>query len=98
MSLFISIFSVIMVFFCLFCFISQRRHVLISLLSLEAVILCLTLSVGIFMGRSFNMDCYYCLVVLTFGACEARVALAVLVLVTRSYGRDILSSLSLRKC
>lgn len=44
------------------------------------------------------MDSYYCLVVLTFGACEASVALAVLVLITRSYGRDMLSALRLRKC
>lgn len=98
MSLFISFFRVGIVFFCLFSFVCQRRYVLIRLLSLEAVILCLTLSVGLFMGNSFNMDSYYCLVVLTFGACEASVALAVLVLITRSYGRDMLSALRLRKC
>ena len=65
---------------------------------MEAVLLCLTFSAGLCIGGSFNLDIYYCLVVLTFGACEASVALAILVLITRSYGRDIVSSLSLSKC
>jgi len=87
-----------MVLFSLFCFLCQRRHILMSLLSLEAVVLSLALLICLVGGYIFSMDLFYCLVVLTFGACEASVALAVLVIVTRSYGSDIMSSLRLSKC
>jgi len=98
MVLYVPFFCACMVLFSLVCFLCQRRHVLIILLSLEAVILSLALLVCLSGSSFFSMDLFYCLVVLTFGACEASVALAVLVIVTRSFGRDMLFSLRLRKC
>jgi NADH:ubiquinone oxidoreductase subunit K len=98
MSLYLPYFCSVIVFSSLYCFLCQRRHVLIRFLCLEAVVLSLTLFVGLVVGGRVFSDIFYCFVILTFGACEASVALSILVIVTRSFGNDILSSLRLRKC
>jgi len=38
------------------------------------------------------------LILLTFGACEARLGLRLLVKISRHYGSDTLSNLALNKC
>ena len=77
-------------------FVSQRNHVLMCLLSLEAVVLSLAFIAAILSPSSTYR--FFCIIILSFGACEAGVALAVLVIVTRSFGSDLIKSINLRKC
>uniref|UniRef100_A0AAU6QGZ5 NADH-ubiquinone oxidoreductase chain 4L n=1 Tax=Prionospio sp. 6 MH-2023 TaxID=3059274 RepID=A0AAU6QGZ5_9ANNE len=82
----------------IFSLISQRRQVLMCLLSLEAVLLSLAFAAATMFSSSTSVHFFYCLVILTFGACEAAVALAILVLITRAFGSDMIQSLNLNKC
>jgi len=38
------------------------------------------------------------IILLTFGACEARLGLRIIVIISRTYGADMLNSLSINKC
>lgn len=38
------------------------------------------------------------IVILTFGACEARLGLRLIVIISRYYGRDMLKTLTTNKC
>lgn len=37
-------------------------------------------------------------IILTIGACEARLGLSILVIMSRSYGSDLIKSVSTNKC
>jgi len=76
-------------------FVIQRRHMLISLLALEGVILTLGL---IFIFQSSEAELFILFVLLTFAACEARLGLACLVCIMRSFGNDHFSVLRRIKC
>lgn len=94
----LSFILIFITFFAVISFISQRQHVLICLLSLEAVLLSLAFGITIEVSSFTNIELFYCVVILTFGACEARVALAILVIVSRTFGTDIINSINLSKC
>jgi len=83
----------------LLAFISQRYHLLITLLCLEGIILSAVLLIPsfLFIARITNIS-IFALVILTLGACEARVGLRILVNMSRSYGSDIFKSISSNKC
>ena len=76
-------------------FIKQRRHLLISLIALEGVILTLSL---IFIILRSEMELFILFVLFTFGACEASLGLACLVYIIRSFGRDEFLILNRIKC
>ena len=80
---------------CFLTFVSQRRHLLISLLALEGVILTLVL---ILILVSSGLELFYIFVLVRFGACEARLGLACLVSIIRRYGNDHISGLRDLKC
>nr|YP_009192208.1 NADH dehydrogenase subunit 4L [Eurythoe complanata]ALO81720.1 NADH dehydrogenase subunit 4L [Eurythoe complanata] len=74
----------------------QRKHVLMALLSLEAIILSLTFLAS---AAFFNsLETFLAIVILSFGACEASLGLALLVLMLRATGSDMISTLSINKC
>nr|YP_010596132.1 NADH dehydrogenase subunit 4L [Acanthaspis pedestris]WAJ48464.1 NADH dehydrogenase subunit 4L [Acanthaspis pedestris] len=77
----------------LFVFVSMRKHLLLTLLSLEFLVLSLYFMFFIFLGF-FGMSYYFLLVFLTFSVCEGAMGLGVLVTLIRSYGNDNISSLS----
>lgn len=79
-------------------FVLQRKYILIALLSLEAAILRLAILISLRLSPSSFNDIFLCLVILTLGACEAGVALAILVLAARSSGSDIIKTFSINKC
>nr|WHU31861.1 NADH dehydrogenase subunit 4L [Aeschrocoris ceylonicus] len=81
----------------LFCsivvFCSTRKHLLLSLLSLEFIVL------GVFMSMFFSMmiygyEVYFSMVFLIFTVSEGALGLAILVKLVRSQGNDFLSSMS----
>lgn len=79
----------------------RRNHLLMSLLSLEVIILGLLLilvAAKLSSTGPFPPEMVCLLILLTMGACEASLGLACLVLMTRSYGNDRLNSLTNAKC
>lgn len=78
-------------------FISSRKHLLNTLLSLEYVMLSIfwlmRLSVDILGG-----DKYYILFFLTFAACEGALGLALLVSLVRRHGNDNFSRFRCLQC
>lgn len=74
-------------------FCSIRKHLLLTLLSLEFLVLILFLSFFSFL-RSFGHENYFGLIFLTFSVCEGALGLSILVSIIRSHGNDNISSLS----
>lgn len=75
----------------------QRNHLLIALLVLEAIILTLTLIIASFTILLSPSELIIAIVILTFGACEARLGLACLVAMSRIHGNDICRIISIIK-
>nr|APH08723.1 NADH dehydrogenase subunit 4L [Benthomangelia sp. JEU-2016] len=75
----------------------QYKHLLSVLLSLEAI----TMNLFIFMFCMSNNLTYSgetSLILITLGACEASLGLAILVAIIRAQGNDYVSSFSMHKC
>lgn len=81
-----------------FTFLIQQHHFLISLFSLEGIILTLVAIVPLSLTLSNIPIATISIVILTFGACEARLGLSLIVIISRYYGRDLFKSLSTNKC
>lgn len=65
-------------------FICQQTHLLITLLSLEGLTLSLVLTIPITLSLRFPSLAISGLIILALGVCEARLGLALLVILTRS--------------
>jgi len=76
-------------------FVKQRHHLLISLISLEALILTLAL---VYVVSGCQLEIFVLFVMFTFGACEARLGLACLVYIVRSFGNDQFKIINSAKC
>nr|AOR07198.1 NADH dehydrogenase subunit 4L [Mesenchytraeus cf. pedatus SL-2017] len=76
----------------------QRSHFLMSLLCLEGIMLSTVLFIPIMMYSMSLILPTISIIMLTFGACEASLGLSLLVKMSRSYGSDMMSSLSTNKC
>nr|YP_002727919.1 NADH dehydrogenase subunit 4L [Geocoris pallidipennis]ABZ02017.1 NADH dehydrogenase subunit 4L [Geocoris pallidipennis] len=75
-------------------FSSSRKHLLISLFSLEYMVMVLFILFFIYL-MYFGFELYYSLIFLVFTVCEGALGLGVLVNLIRSHGNDLLSSLSI---
>ena len=80
-----------------FSFFLQRDHFLIALLLLELISIALVLGIPVTSYGLGVVSTPFFLVLLTMRACEARVGLAVIVYLVRSFGDDILQSISVRR-
>ena len=75
----------------------QYKHLLRILLSLEAVTI--NLFIMLFaISRNIRLRGESSLILITLGACEARLGLSILVAIIRAEGNDYVSSFSLHKC
>nr|YP_009332121.1 NADH dehydrogenase subunit 4L [Californiconus californicus]APH08597.1 NADH dehydrogenase subunit 4L [Californiconus californicus] len=75
----------------------QNKHLLGVLLSLEAI----TMNLFIFtfcMSVNISFSGETSLILITLGACEASLGLAILVAIIRAEGNDYVSSFSMHKC
>ena len=84
--------------FLLGCLCYQKSHFLIALFCLEAIILTSSLFVASVSVYSRINSPWIILVILTLGACEARLGLSLLVKMSRISGSDIVNRLRLLKC
>ena len=75
----------------------QRKHFLGILLSLEAATLNLFIIIFI-ISNNITYEGQNSLILITLGACEASLGLAILVAVIRSKGNDYVSRFNLQKC
>nr|YP_002970718.1 NADH dehydrogenase subunit 4L [Enithares tibialis]ACJ69543.1 NADH dehydrogenase subunit 4L [Enithares tibialis] len=86
-------FLIIMFILGLFVFSSMHKHLLMTLLSLEFLVLVLFLSFFSFLTM-YSHENYFILIFLTFSVCEGAFGLGILVSMIRSHGNDYVSSLS----
>nr|QZP41066.1 NADH dehydrogenase subunit 4L [Geoscapheus robustus] len=86
---------------CFFCgiwvFSSNRKHLLVTLLSLEFIVLILY-SVLFNYLNVFNFELFFMMIFLTFSVCEGVLGLSLLVSMIRSYGNDFFNIYSMFQC
>nr|YP_010632258.1 NADH dehydrogenase subunit 4L [Ochotona argentata]WBP62673.1 NADH dehydrogenase subunit 4L [Ochotona argentata] len=76
-----------------------RSHLMSSLLCLEGMMLSLfMLATIISLNMNFTISFMFPVVLLVFAACEAAVGLALLVMVSNTYGMDYVHNLNLLQC
>nr|YP_010946943.1 NADH dehydrogenase subunit 4L [Sigmella digitalis]WGO57700.1 NADH dehydrogenase subunit 4L [Sigmella digitalis] len=78
-------------------FSSNRKHLLVTLLSLEFIVLILFFVLCNYLNM-FNYELFFALVFLTFSVCEGALGLSILVLMIRSCGNDYFQSYSMLQC
>nr|YP_010946878.1 NADH dehydrogenase subunit 4L [Sorineuchora nigra]WGO57635.1 NADH dehydrogenase subunit 4L [Sorineuchora nigra] len=78
-------------------FCSNRKHLLIVLLSLEFIVLILYFSIyyGFCM---FNYELYFITLFISFSVCEGALGLSILVSMVRSHGNDYFSGFGMLQC
>nr|YP_010481482.1 NADH dehydrogenase subunit 4L [Drawida ghilarovi]UIX22934.1 NADH dehydrogenase subunit 4L [Drawida ghilarovi]UIX22947.1 NADH dehydrogenase subunit 4L [Drawida ghilarovi] len=77
--------------------ILNYSHFLMSLLSLECITLSLVLMVPMTLYISLCSNPTISIIILTLGACEASLGLSLMVIMSRTYGSDMLNSLTMNK-
>lgn len=92
---------IIYIFICFFCgiwvFSSNRKHLLVTLLSLEFIVLILYIILYNYLN-SFNFELFFRIVFLTFSVCEGALGLSILVSIIRSYGNDYFNTYRILQC
>nr|YP_010946956.1 NADH dehydrogenase subunit 4L [Sigmella ectobioides]WGO57713.1 NADH dehydrogenase subunit 4L [Sigmella ectobioides] len=78
-------------------FSSNRKHLLVTLLSLEFIVLVIYFVLCVYLNM-FNYELFFALVFLTFSVCEGALGLSILVLMIRSCGNDYFQSFSMLQC
>ncbi|KAH8374260.1 hypothetical protein KR009_006030, partial [Drosophila setifemur] len=74
-----------------FCFVSNRKHLLSILLSLEFIVLILFFILFIYLNI-LNYEIYFRIIFLTFSVCEGALGLSILVSIIRTHGNDYFQS------
>nr|WKU84067.1 NADH dehydrogenase subunit 4L [Orthoprosopa multicolor] len=80
-----------------FIFISNRKHLLSMLLSLEYIVLSLFYLLFIYLNM-LNYENYFSMVFMTFSVCEGVLGLSILVSMIRTYGNDYFQSFNILQC
>nr|YP_010569049.1 NADH dehydrogenase subunit 4L [Fannia canicularis]UEV87291.1 NADH dehydrogenase subunit 4L [Fannia canicularis]UZC78839.1 NADH dehydrogenase subunit 4L [Fannia canicularis] len=78
----------------LFTFVSNRKHLLSMLLSLEYIVLSLFLLLFIYLNL-LNYENFFCMMFLTFSVCEGAMGLSILVSMIRTHGNDYFQSFNM---
>ncbi|KAI8032979.1 NADH dehydrogenase subunit 4L (mitochondrion) [Drosophila gunungcola] len=78
----------------LFCFVSNRKHLLSMLLNLEFIVLMLFFMLFIYLNM-LNYESYFSMMFLTFSVCEGALGLSILVSMIRTHGNDYFQSFSI---
>nr|YP_010946384.1 NADH dehydrogenase subunit 4L [Balta jinlinorum]WGO57102.1 NADH dehydrogenase subunit 4L [Balta jinlinorum] len=85
-------------FFCgMWVFSSNRKHLLIVLLSLEFVVLIIYLVI-IYYLCFFSFELFFVVIFLTFSVCEGALGLSILVSMIRSFGNDYFYNYNMLQC
>nr|ALF04110.1 NADH dehydrogenase subunit 4L [Styloperla sp. YZD-2015] len=76
---------------------SKCKHLLLTLLSLEFLVLSLFLLLFMFLNN-FNYELFFSMIFLTFSVCEGALGLSILVSMVRTHGNDYFQSFSILQC
>nr|QNV11665.1 NADH dehydrogenase subunit 4L [Morellia hortorum] len=77
-----------------FTFVSNRKHLLSMLLSLEYIVLSLFLLLFVYLNM-FNFENFFSMMFLTFSVCEGALGLSILVSMIRTHGNDYFQSFNI---
>lgn len=80
-----------------FTFVSNRKHLLSILLSLEYIVLSLFLLLFIYLNI-LNYENFFRIMFLTFRVCEGALGLSILVSIIRTHGNDYFQSFNILQC
>lgn len=98
MVIFLNLWVYLILFiFSLIVFVSNRKHLLVTLLSLEFIILILYGVIFICLNI-MNYEYYYSIVFLTFSVCEGSLGLSILVSLIRTHGNDYFQTYNILQC
>nr|YP_010865912.1 NADH dehydrogenase subunit 4L [Neopanorpa lui]WGT92121.1 NADH dehydrogenase subunit 4L [Neopanorpa lui] len=81
----------------IFVFSSKRKHLLVTLLSLEFIVLSLFMILFLYLNY-YNYETYFSMVFLVFSVCEGALGLSILVSMIRTHGNDFFQSFSVLQC
>nr|YP_010701661.1 NADH dehydrogenase subunit 4L [Sphaerophoria philanthus]UEK75606.1 NADH dehydrogenase subunit 4L [Epistrophe lamellata]WCJ53222.1 NADH dehydrogenase subunit 4L [Sphaerophoria philanthus] len=81
----------------IFVFISNSKHLLSMLLSLEYIVLSLFYLLFVYLNM-LNFESYFSMVFMTFSVCEGVLGLSILVSMIRMYGNDYFQSFNILQC
>nr|YP_009479370.1 NADH dehydrogenase subunit 4L [Sabethes glaucodaemon]AVV61106.1 NADH dehydrogenase subunit 4L [Sabethes glaucodaemon] len=91
------IFFMLMFLFSCLTFISSRKHLLCTLLSLEFMVLIL-FSIMLLYLSFMSFEGYFSMFFLSFCVCEGVLGLSILVSMIRTHGNDYFQSFSVLQC
>nr|ARH54882.1 NADH dehydrogenase subunit 4L [Brachypterolus vestitus] len=74
-------------------FASNRKHLLLMLLSLEFIVLSLYMNMFYYLSSMYN-EYFFCMIFLTMSVCESVLGLSVLVSMIRTFGNDYILTFS----
>nr|WDR45093.1 NADH dehydrogenase subunit 4L [Sabethes quasicyaneus] len=97
MNYFICMFFMVMFIFSCITFISSRKHLLCTLLSLEFMVLIL-FSILLLYLNFMKFEMYFSMFFLSFCVCEGVLGLSILVSMIRTHGNDYFQSFSILQC
>ncbi len=98
MLIFLNLWVYLVLFiFRLIVFVSNRKHLLITLLSLEFIILILYGLIFICLNI-INYEYYFRIVFLTFRVCEGALGLSILVSLIRTHGNNYFQIYNILQC
>nr|YP_010533746.1 NADH dehydrogenase subunit 4L [Sabethes tarsopus]UXX46897.1 NADH dehydrogenase subunit 4L [Sabethes tarsopus] len=97
MNNFVYMFFILMFIFSCLTFMSSRKHLLCTLLSLESMVLIL-FSVLLLYLNFMKFESYFSMFFLSFGVCEGVLGLSILVSMIRTHGNDYFQSFSVLQC
>nr|APX40937.1 NADH dehydrogenase subunit 4L [Apteropeda orbiculata] len=83
----------VMFFMGVMSFLSNRKHLLLMLLSLEFISVVLYLGMYMFFVN-MNYEYFFSMIFLTMSVCEGALGLSILIMMVRLYGNDYLLSFS----
>nr|YP_010866016.1 NADH dehydrogenase subunit 4L [Cerapanorpa brevicornis]WGT92301.1 NADH dehydrogenase subunit 4L [Cerapanorpa brevicornis] len=78
-------------------FSSKRKHLLVTLLSLEFIVLSLFFIMFMYLNF-YDYETYFSMMFLVFSVCEGALGLSILVSMIRTHGNDFFQSFSILQC
>nr|YP_010446968.1 NADH dehydrogenase subunit 4L [Chyliza chikuni]UTM10333.1 NADH dehydrogenase subunit 4L [Chyliza chikuni] len=78
-------------------FVSQRKHLLSMLLSLEYMVLSLFFLLYVYLNF-MSFEQFFSMMFLTFSVCEGALGLSILVSMIRTHGNDYFQSFNILEC
>lgn len=96
-TLFINFFFFFIFFLGLIVFVSNRKHLLVTLIRLEFIILLIYIYIYIYLIITI-FDSYFRIVFLRMRVCEGVLGLSILVSLIRTHGNDYFQSYNILQC